>query len=204
MSKGKLFILSAPSGTGKSTLLQKVLRRLEGLVFSISHTTRAPRRGETDGVEYHFIDRPTFLAMKEEGVFLEWAEVHGNFYGTSRLAVEEQAAGGADVVLDIDVQGAGIIRRQGDVDATYIFLAPPDLDELERRLRRRGLDDDETIAVRLANAREEMAAIDEFEFLIVNQDMDEAVRMFESVILAERARGRRRIDGVDIRLEVLT
>ncbi|HKJ64390.1 MAG TPA: guanylate kinase [Desulfopila sp.] len=203
MSKGKLFILSAPSGTGKSTLLSEVMRRLKGLVFSISHTTREPRCGESDGVEYHFVDRATFLAMKEEGAFLEWAEVHGNFYGTSRLAVEEQAAGGADVILDIDVQGARIIRAQGGVDAAYIFLVPPSLSELELRLRRRGLDDDETIAIRMANARTEMAAIDEFEYLIVNDDKDEAARMFESVILAERARGRRHLDGGQLRPEVL-
>ncbi len=203
MSKGKLFILSAPSGAGKSTLLNEVMKRLKGLAFSISHTTRAPRRGETDGVEYHFVDRETFLDMKEEGLFLEWAEVHGNFYGTSRLAVEEQAAGGADVILDIDVQGAGIIRGQGGVDAAYIFLAPPSLAELELRLRRRGLDDDETIAIRMANAREEMSASDEFEYLIVNENKDEAVRMFESVILAERARGRRHLDGGELRRELL-
>lgn len=201
MSKGKLFILSAPSGTGKSTILKEVMTRLEGLVFSISHTTRAPRRGETDGVEYHFVDRPTFLAMKEKGLFLEWAEVHGNYYGTSRPAVEKQISCGNDVILDIDVQGAGMISSLGAVDAAYIFLAPPSLDELERRLRSRGLDDDETIATRMANAREEMAAMDEFEYCIVNETVDEAVRLFEAVILAERARGRRGLNGAGLRLE---
>jgi len=201
MSRGKLFILSAPSGAGKSTVLKEVMARLENLVFSISHTTRAPRRGETDGVEYHFVDRPTFESMKEKGLFLEWAEVHGNYYGTSRPAVEKQVACGNDVILDIDVQGAAIIRGLGDVDAAYIFLAPPGLGELERRLQSRGLDDDETIATRMTNAEEEMAAMDEFEYCIVNETVDEAVRLFEAVILAERARGRRRLNGDGLRLE---
>lgn len=195
MSQGKLFILSAPSGTGKTTLLGKVMSRLEGLAFSISHTTRKPRKGESDGTEYHFVDRQTFVKMREKGYFLEWADVHGNFYGTSRIGVEEQIAGGVDVLLDIDVQGAGIIRESGATRATYIFLTPPSVTELERRLRGRGLDSEETIATRLANARKEMAVMDSFEYIIVNEKLDEAVRMFESVILAERAKSRRDING---------
>ncbi|MBM9605227.1 guanylate kinase [Desulfopila inferna] len=195
MNVGKLFILSAPSGTGKSTILKKVMNDLEGVAFSISHTTREPRKGEKDGVDYHFIDRSVFMSMKEKGDFLEDANVHGNLYGTSRRGVEEQRAAGLDVILDIDVQGAGIIRESGESEALYIFLAPPSLEELERRLRGRGLDDDETIITRLKNARREMQAINEFEYVIINEKIDEAARMFEAVILAQRSRDRRHITG---------
>jgi guanylate kinase len=198
MSQGKLFILSAPSGTGKSTILSKAMSHLQGLAFSISHTTRAPRKGERDGVEYHFVDRPAFTAMKEQGEFLEDADVHGNLYGTSRRGVEEQRAGGVDVILDIDVQGAEILRESGETEAIYIFLAPPSLEELEKRLRGRGLDDEETIATRLKNARREMGAMDQFEYLIVNEQIDEATRMFEAIILAQRAKERRHINGAPL------
>ncbi len=195
MNIGKLFILSAPSGTGKSTILKKVMSDLEGVAFSISHTTREPRKGEKDGVDYHFIDCSVFISMKEKGDFLENANVHGNLYGTSRRGIEEQRAAGLDVILDIDVQGAGIIRESGESEAVYIFLAPPSLEELERRLRGRGLDDDGTIITRLKNARREMQAINEFEYVIINEKIDEAARMFEAVILAQRSRDRRHITG---------
>lgn len=195
MSQGKLFILSAPSGTGKSTILKKVMADLPGLAFSISHTTRQPRQGEQNGVEYHFVDRSTFLTMRDRGEFLEYADVHDNFYGTSRTAVTEQISRGVDVILDIDVQGAEIIKKREELDAAYIFLMPPSLDELEKRLRSRGLDSDETIRLRLQNAAIEMKAMDHFEYVIVNEAVADAVRMFEAVILAERARSRRHITG---------
>ncbi len=199
MSRGKLFILSAPSGTGKSTILKQVMANLAGLAFSISHTTRQPRKGERNGVEYHFVDHPTFLAMRDRGEFLEYADVHGNFYGTSRTAVAEQMGRGVDAILDIDVQGAEIIKKSGEIDAAYVFLMPPDLDELEKRLRGRGLDSDETIRLRLQNAAAEMQAMDHFEYVIVNEKIADAARMFESVILAERAKSRRHINGEMLR-----
>ncbi|MEE4240540.1 MAG: guanylate kinase [Desulfopila sp.] len=195
MSRGKFFILSAPSGTGKSTVLKKVMSNIQGVAFSISHTTRQPRQGESDGVEYHFVDQPTFTAMRKKNDFLEYAEVHGNFYGTSREGVAVQIDSGVDVILDIDVQGAEIIKKSGEIDAAYIFLMPPSLEELEERLRSRGLDSDETIQIRLRNAAGEMKAMDQFDYVIVNDTVDNAVRMFESVILAERARSRRHITG---------
>ena len=201
MNKGKLFVLSAPSGAGKSTILRHVLKNIEGVAFSISHTTRQPRQGETDGVEYHFVDRPSFEEMIDAGDFLEYAEVHGNYYGTSRAAVQQQEARGVDVILDIDVQGARIVRGRGDTDGVYIFLAPPDLAELEKRLRGRGLDSEETISVRLKNAEAEMTAMTEFDYLIVNEKVDDAVRMFESVILAERSRAKRGVDGKPLTLQ---
>ncbi len=203
MVQGKLFIISAPSGAGKSTVLNRVIAQLTGIAFSISHTTRMPRKGEQDGREYYFVDKSTFTAMIEEGNFLEYADVHGNFYGTSRLAVQKQLNQGLDVILDIDVQGAKIIRDAHELEAASIFLAPPDLAELERRLRGRGLDSDETIVKRLKNAHTELRSLGEFDYLIVNDKLDEAVRMFESIILAERAKNHRHFSGTEIQTKVL-
>jgi len=202
MAKGKLFIISAPSGAGKSTVLSRVMAQLPGVAFSVSHTTRMPRKGEQDGREYHFVDRTTFTEMIEQGNFLEYADVHGNYYGTSRLAVQEQLEQGLDVILDIDVQGAKIIRDAKEMDAVFVFLTPPDLTELERRLRGRGLDSDETIVQRLKNAHTELRSLGDFDYLIVNEELDEAVRMFESVILAERAKNHRHFTGKDIQTKV--
>ncbi len=195
MNQGKLFILSAPSGTGKTTVLKRVMANVEGLAFSISHTTRKPRQGETNGIDYNFVDRSEFLVMKKQDFFLECADVHGNLYGTSKVAVNEQVTSQTDVILDIDVQGARIVKQSGDCEAIYIFLAPPSLEVLEDRLRGRGADSEETIAIRLANARNEMEGMAEYDYLIVNDHLDDAVRMFESIILAERSRNRRQISG---------
>lgn len=195
MTKGKLFILSAPSGAGKTTVVKKVMENIPGLAFSVSHTTRKPRKGEKNGVDYYFVDKEKFLAMKDQGLFLENAEVHGNFYGTSRDGVNEQQNSGYDVILDIDVQGADIIRKYQDIGAVYIFLAPPSINELENRLRARGQDDDETIAKRLENARTEMEAMDRYEYIVINDQVEDAVKMFEAVILAERSKARRNLNG---------
>jgi guanylate kinase len=187
MSKGRLFIISAPSGAGKTTLLQMVIPRIERLVFSVSHTTRSPRPGEKDGVDYFFVSKTAFEDMRDRGAFMEWAEVHGKFYGTSRQKVFTLLEAGNDVVLDIDVQGAEIIRDSGLVDAAFIFISPPGLAELERRLRGRGQDSEDTILLRLKNAENEMRAIENYEYLIVNEHLDEAARVLEAIILAERA-----------------
>ncbi len=195
MNQGKIFILSAPSGAGKTTLLKKVMAEIEGVVFSVSHTTRPPRPGERNGVDYHFVSRDDFLTMRDGGQFLESAEVHGNLYGTSRKMVLEQTRAGLDVILDIDVQGAAIIRDTSILEACYIFLAPPSLPELEQRLRGRAQDDEETILTRLANARKEMAAAESYEYLVINDQLDEAAGMLAAVILAERARGHRLVSG---------
>ncbi len=195
MNIGKLFIISAPSGTGKTTVLKRVMSNIKGLVFSISHTTRQPRNGEKNGVDYHFVDHSQFQELKDKNGFLESAKVHGNFYGTSRYAVMQQIESGLDVILDIDVQGAKIIRDLAEIEATYIFLSPPGLQELERRLRGRGLDSEETITTRLNNARKEMGAMPEYEYLVVNDKLDDAVTMFEAIVLAERSKNRRCIRG---------
>ncbi len=195
MNQGKIFILSAPSGTGKTTLLKKVMAEVEGVAFSVSHTTRPPRHGEQNGVDYHFVDHTDFLTMRDTGQFLESAKVHGNLYGTSRKMVLEQTNAGLDVILDIDVQGAAIVRDASMLEATYIFLAPPSLPILEQRLRGRAQDDEKTILTRLANARKEMEAADSYEYLIINDQLDEAAGMLAAVILAERARGHRLVSG---------
>ncbi|MDR3628965.1 MAG: guanylate kinase [Desulfocapsaceae bacterium] len=190
MNKGRLFIISAPSGAGKTTLLQKVMPQVERLVFSVSHTTRPPRGGERNGVDYFFVSRNDFEEMRDRADFLEWAEVHGKFYGTSKREVLAQLDAGVDVILDIDVQGAAIIRKAGLVDTVSIFIAPPDLSELERRLRQRAQDSEETIQLRMKNAEKEMLAMDSYDYLIINERLDEAAQVLTAIILAERARQR--------------
>ena len=201
MSRGRLFVISAPSGAGKTTLLKGMMRRVSGIVFSISHTTRKPRKGEIDGVDYHFITKGIFQQMIAEKNFLEYAQVHDNFYGTSLNAVELQLEGGIDVVLDIDVQGADILRNTDTVEAAYIFVSPPDLDVLERRLRGRGTESEELISLRLKNAREEMRAVSRYDYMIINDLIDESTDLLVSIILAERARTNRLPSGAAIRIE---
>lgn len=173
---------------------------LPGLAFSVSHTTRKPRAGEQDGRDYHFVGREQFMAIRDQhpSGFLEWAEVHGNFYGTSRQDVEERLAEGMDVVLDIDVQGAAQIRQ--NAESVTVFIAPPSPAELERRLRGRGTESEESLTVRLANAKKEMQDVDAYTYLIINDRLEEAVQALQAIIIAERSRRRRRPDGLSIRL----
>ena len=192
---GTLFIVSAPSGTGKSTILQRLLQVLPGVAFSVSHTTRAPRPAEQNGVHYHFVGRDEFAAVRDRGGFLEWAEVHGNFYGTSREAVGGQLARGTDLILDIDVQGTRQVRGQGEWPVVTVFVAPPSWEELERRLTGRKTDGEATIRLRLENARREMAAASEYDYLVVNDDLEEAIETLRAVIIAERSRHRRSLAG---------
>ncbi len=198
MTESILLVVSAPSGCGKTTILHKVMTDLPGLVFSVSHTTREPRPGEEDGRDYHFVNREQFKEIRDQqpSGFLEWAKVHGNYYGTSRQDVEARLAEGLDVVLDIDVQGAKQIRQHEAL--VTIFIAPPSLPELKRRLRGRGTESEESLAVRLANAGKEMQAADAYTYLIVNDQLDEAVRALEAVIIAERCRRRRGVDGAAV------
>lgn len=195
---GQLFILSAPSGAGKTTILKTVMEQIKNLAFSISHTTRAPRKGESNGIDYHFVSVDEFTSMRARNVFLEWAEVHGNFYGTSRPAVLEQLAGGQDIILDIDVQGAAIIAADTSVKAVSVFVAPPSLAELEKRLRGRGTDSNETIELRLKNAAKEMAAAGKYDYLVINDDLEDAVTTLQSIVIAERSRGHRLPTGETI------
>nr|WP_320011433.1 guanylate kinase [uncultured Desulfobulbus sp.] len=191
MNKGLLFVLSAPSGCGKTTILKEVMRRIPALVFSVSHTTRSPRAGEIDGEHYHFVSAEDFLALRDQepSGFLEWAEVHGNFYGTSVAEVDSRCQLGEDVVLDIDVQGAAQVREAAS--PVTIFIAPPSLEILEQRLRGRGTETEETVCKRLKNARAELAQVDAYEYVIVNDALEEAVEALCSIIIAERSRQRR-------------
>jgi guanylate kinase len=202
MNKGILFVISAPSGTGKTTLLKKVMARLPGLNFSVSHTTRLPRNGERHGADYYFVDRSEFERMVDDKQFLEWAHVHDKFYGTSTEAVSKQLEEGQDIILDIDVQGAAIIRNCEQLKAVQIFIAPPGLTVLEQRLRGRNTEDEETIRLRLQNARAEMQAAAMYDYLIVNDLLDEAAEILASIIIAERSRAHRRPSGEPVQLEL--
>jgi guanylate kinase len=185
--KGLLFIVTAPSGAGKSSLIEALLRDDPALGLSISYTTRPPRPGEANGREYHFVDDAAFLAMLERGEFLETAEVHGYRYGTAQAVIGDTLERGHDLLLEIDWQGAQQVRRRLP-GAIGIFILPPSIDELEHRMRARGQDSEDVIRLRLDNAREEIMHASEFEYAIINKDFDEARRDLAAVIRAERAR----------------
>jgi guanylate kinase len=178
----RLFVVSAPSGAGKSTLTQAVSRRHPDIKLSISCTTRRRRGDEQDGREYHFLSETDFFKRKESGDFLEWAQVHGHYYGTSRQFVEEMVAKGYKVIFDIDVQGASEMKLAYP-DAVLIFIAPPSRAELERRLRERKTDDPKEIQKRLSNAAGEIYQARDYDYVIVNDDLNTAVAQLESVLL---------------------
>ena len=190
---GNLFIVAAPSGAGKTTLVKMLLERDGGIRLSVSYTTRAPRPGEVNGREYHFVDVPAFLAMRERGDFLESAEVHGNFYGTSRRWIVEQMEAGQDILLEIDWQGAQQVRGlfHGCIG---IFILPPSVEELERRLRGRGQDSDEIIARRVAAAVDEMRHVNEFDYVIINNKLPEAIEDLQTVVRSVRLRYASQLD----------
>jgi guanylate kinase len=180
---GNLFIISAPSGAGKTSLVQALLGINPQIDLSISYTTREPRPGEQDGRDYHFVSRATFAAMATRGEFLESAEVYGNLYGTSQIWISQQQAKGRDILLEIDWQGALQVRRLFP-DSISIFILPPSLTVLEQRLIGRGKDHPEVIAKRLAAAREDVAHIAEFDYVIINDDLNEALRNLNAVVLS--------------------
>ncbi|CAG1019350.1 guanylate kinase [Burkholderiaceae bacterium] len=182
---GNLFVVAAPSGAGKSSLVKSLLELDSHLVVSISHTTRQPRGQERDGREYHFIDEAAFRAMAAAGEFFEWAEVHGNLYGTSRKEVQSRVASGQDVVLEIDWQGALQIKQLFP-NAVLIFILPPSYEELAQRLNRRGEDKPEVISQRLVNARLEVAQAKHFDFVIINALFETAVFDLKTVVHSQR------------------
>lgn len=182
---GTLFIVSAPSGAGKTTLVSLLMQRDTGIRHSISYTTRPPRSNECNGREYHFIDIQSFLAMRERGDFLEWAEVHGNFYGTSRAWLSEEMRAGRDTLLEIDWQGAQQVRALMP-QAVSIFIVPPSIAELERRLRGRGQDSEEVIQRRVAAALGELRHVGEFDFVIINNDLQKALGDLAAAVQASR------------------
>ncbi len=184
---GLCLVLSAPSGAGKSTLVGRLRAEFPGFAYSISCTTRAPRGGEEDGVHYHFLTREQFVTKREEGYFAEWAEVHGNFYGTPKAPVEKLLRDGRDVLFDIDVQGAMQLKEVFP-QALYVFILPPSREVLEARLRGRGTDAEEVIAKRMRNALGELRMAGRFDFHIVNDDLEEAADELRAVYVAGRAR----------------
>jgi guanylate kinase len=196
---GELFILSAPSGAGKTTLIQSLMAGAlvssGGLAFSVSYTTRKPRKGEADGKDYHFVDLAGFQRMIDEDRFLEWAEVHGNYYGTANDEVFPRLEQGIDVLLDIDVQGAGRVLKRYP-PAHGIFVMPPSYDALVARLHGRGLDDEPSIARRLAGALREMPCYDQYHYVIVNDDAREAGEALAGIILEKRHRKERMLGRV--------
>lgn len=181
-----MFVITAPSGAGKTSLIDAVMKADPTLRISVSYTTRPPRPGEKDGVDYHFVDAARFLAMREQGEFLESAEVHGNHYGTSKQVILDALGRGDDLILEIDWQGARQVRRFYP-DAVGIFILPPSLEELERRLRARGQDAEAVIRRRLENAHEELSHRGEFKYAIINKDFEAARQELAHIIRTERA-----------------
>ena len=193
MQKGKLFIVSGPSGVGKSTILKELFARRENLYFSVSATTRAPRPGEEDGVHYHFLSAETFRKWVEEDEFLEYAEFVGNAYGTPKRYVDEALAAGKDVILDIEIQGAQQICVKRP-DTVAIFVVPPTWEELERRLTARGTDTPEKIHKRLLRAREEVRTAHTYNYFVINDTVDHAVMELEAILTAEHCRPDERME----------
>ena len=194
--RANVYIVSAPSGSGKTTLLQNLLRTFQDLKFSVSHTTRQPRAGEIHGKDYFFTERAAFMEMADRGEFLEWAEYYGQLYGTSRRFVEQHQAAGQDVILDIDVQGARQVKSQMR-DAITVFILPPSFKELERRLRSRRMESEEAIHRRLEIARSELPAYRDYDYIIVNDVLDNSVQTLETIVRAGRALTSRQQERVE-------
>jgi len=192
---GTLFVISAPSGGGKSTIAAAVRQRVEGLGYSISHTTRPPRKGEQDGVDYHFIDKTTFTRMVEEGAFLEWARVYEDLYGTSLRGVRDLTASGADIVLDVDVQGGRNIKARFPA-SVLIFLVPPSLNVLEDRLRGRGTDEERVIRNRMNQAMDDIRNCVWYDYIVINDRLDQAIQETQSIILSMRCQAKCRLPQV--------
>jgi guanylate kinase len=189
---GNLFVISAPSGAGKTSLVHALLGINPQIDLSISYTTRAPRPGEHDGKDYHFVSREAFLEMSARGEFLESAEVYGNLYGTSQIWISNEVGKGRDILLEIDWQGAAQVRRLFP-ECISIFILPPSMEALEQRLRGRGKDNDAVIVKRMAAVREEVAHIAEFDYVIINDNLNEALRELNGVVLSARVRRDRQL-----------
>jgi guanylate kinase len=196
MSKGFLLVISGPSGSGKGTVCKKLIERNEKLVFSVSATTRKPRPGEIDGVNYFFIDDKKFDEMVDNNEFLEYANVHGNRYGTPINFVKNEIEKGEIVILEIDVQGAIQIKEKYN-EAVFIFLVPPSMNELKNRIVKRGTESKEDIDLRLKNALNELKFVDKYDYIVINDEVDEAVNKIEAIIKAEKLRVARLKDILD-------
>lgn len=185
--EGILFVISAPSGAGKTTLFKELIDFFPDLRHSVSYTTRPMRSGETNGVDYHFVDRECFEQMVAEQAFAEWAEVHGNLYGTALKTLTQARDAGSDILLDIDYQGAATLKKHLD-NAVFVFILPPDYDELARRLQKRNTDTPEVIATRIENARREVSEADWYDYIVVNDNFTVALNQLKSIVVAQRCR----------------
>lgn len=179
--RGKIFVISAPSGTGKTTVVKKLLCEMPDLKLAVSYTTRAPRRGETDGVDYHFVKKDRFKSMINSGEFIEWAEVHGQLYGTPKKEIEKDFKNGVGILLDIDTCGAAKVKGVYP-DAVLIFLLPPSFEELAKRLKGRKTDSTDDVEQRIEHAREELVKRHEYDYQVVNEDIDEACEEIMEII----------------------
>jgi guanylate kinase len=190
--KSHLFVISGPSGVGKNTIINALMKRVEGLAYSVSHTTRKPRNGEVNGRDYYFVDEETFKKMIEDGYFVEWAKVYSDYYGTSFSGIKEKLSEGKDVILDLDVQGAMNLKASFK-NSTLIFVIPPSVEELKRRLKKRGMNQ-ELIQKRLSNIECELKMAEKYDYIVLNDELEKAVKETEAIILAERCRTSKRIE----------
>ncbi len=195
-TRGQLIVLSGPSGVGKSTVISELMGQRKNLYFSVSSTTRAPRVGEADGVNYNFVSREEFERMIRDGELLEYTQYVGNYYGTSLKLIEDKLNAGCDVLLDIEVEGATNVRRKCP-EAVLIFIIPPSFEELSRRLHARNTDDEDVIEGRLKQAREEYQRIPEYDYLVVNDKVSHAVAEIEAIFVAEECRPKNRIEWME-------
>ena len=199
--EGQLFVITAPSGTGKNTIIEMVRKDLKELGYSISHTTRAPRKGEIDGIHYYFVGKKQFEKMIQAQEFVEWAVVYNELYGTSISSVRSAQVSGKDVLLDLDIQGARQIKKRFP-DSTSIFIVPPSLQTLRERLEKRSSHDGTDIDLRMTEAVQEIRGCRDFDFLIVNDDLRQAVREVEAVIVAVKAQTKLRLPSVEQMLDI--
>jgi guanylate kinase len=191
-AKGQIFVITAPSGTGKTTIIKNIVRKdVLGVGYSISHTTREQREGEVNGLDYYFVDRAEFKKMIEAHEFVEWALVYNQLYGTSISSVEKELSSGIDILLDLDIQGTEEVKKQFS-ESLSIFILPPSMEILEKRLKRRSTGDKIDIDLRMKKAVEEIQKCQNYDFIIVNDDLNQAVREIEAIIIAQRAVKKRR------------
>jgi len=195
--QGLLIVISGPSGAGKGTICTALMEREPNLRYSVSATTRLPRQGEVDGKNYLFMDKEKFIVLREQGEFLEWAEVYGNFYGTPRKNVEAMLNKGYDVILEIDIQGALQVKEKFP-QGVFIFILPPSLEELETRITKRGTDTKDVIARRMSAAVKELAYVSEYDYVVVNDQVDAAVQRVRAIITAEKCRLQRKKINIDL------
>lgn len=192
---GQLFVISAPSGGGKSTILDALRQSVTGLAYSISHTTRRPRGNERHGKDYYFVDRGTFTRMIDAGEFVEWARVYDNLYGTSYAGLQDMTRAGLDVVLDVDIQGGRNIRARFP-ESVLIFLVPPSLEVLEQRLRGRGTDSEEVIRARMETAMDDIRNCRWYDYIVLNDEIDRAIGETRSIIISSRCRAKKRLPEI--------